>query len=235
MSYLNVNKFIVIQADDRDPYVSWQNHLERGSAGGVDCVARKGTPIYAPADCDIVNTRNNGTGGNTVTMWFEDGWRDQFMHLDRFVIEGEKKQGELVGYSGDSGSPGQPHVHWHRIDMHGKRHNPWDYFTSSTSGGTGRPLEGDDDMPFMTQRQDTGGTYLHEGEIITHVAHDDVVKVLNYLGIKGGLGINQVSHDDFRRHIESRGFSMAVVDSLPPGQGFNRITGSSFYAGELPW
>jgi hypothetical protein len=144
-NYSDVNRFVVILADDRDPHVSWQHHLERGSAGGVDCVARIGTPVYAPADCEITNIPNNGSGGNTVTMRFADGWRDQFMHLSRFAAPGTKRKGELVGYSGDSGSPGAPHVHWHRIDPTGKRRNPWDYFTSSPSGGGGTtPIEEDD-------------------------------------------------------------------------------------------
>lgn len=143
--YANVNNFIVILADDRDPNVSWRNHLARGSAGGVDCVAPVGTPIYAPADCVLANTPNNGTGGNTITLSFSDGWRDQMMHLSRFVSPGFKRKGELVGYSGDSGAPGQPHVHWHRIDPSGARRNPWHYFTGgSTSGGGHNPIEEDD-------------------------------------------------------------------------------------------
>jgi hypothetical protein len=150
MAYSNVNKFIVILADKRDPYISWQNHLKRGSLGGVDCVAPLGTPIYAPDDCTLSNTANNGSGGNTITMKFADGMRDQMMHLSRFVSAGPKKKYQLVGYSGDSGSPGQPHVHWHRIDPSGRRRNPWDYFSGSTSGGGTTPIE--DDMFDDTDR-----------------------------------------------------------------------------------
>jgi hypothetical protein len=143
--YANVNGFIVILADNRDPYVSWQNHLDRGSAGGVDCVAPIGTPIYAPADCYLANTPNNGTGGNTITMSFNDGWRDQMMHLSQFVTPGAKRRGEVVGWSGDSGSPGAPHVHWHRIDPTWQRRNPWDYFTGTAPAGDGyTPIQEDD-------------------------------------------------------------------------------------------
>lgn len=140
MSYSNVNNFIVILDDDRDPDVSWRNHLESGSAGGVDCVAKRGTPIYAPDDCVVTRQPDNGSGGNTVTMLFADGWRDQFMHFDSYDgplgagVVGKAKKRQLVGYSGETGSPGAPHVHWHRIDTRGIRRNPWHYFTSSTAG-----------------------------------------------------------------------------------------------------
>jgi hypothetical protein len=148
--YANVNRFIVILADDRNPWTSFQNHLDRGSAGGVDCVAIIGTPIFAPADCYLANTPNNGTGGNTITMSFNDGWRDQMMHLSRMVAGGPKRKGDLVGYSGDSGSPGAPHVHWHRVDPSGKRRNPWDYFTGSqVSAVTVEKIEEEEDMAYL--------------------------------------------------------------------------------------
>ena len=150
-NYSDVNNFVVIADDDRDPYVSWANHLERGSAGGVDCVARVGTPLFAPADCTLSNIPNNGTGGNTINMNFGDGWRDQFMHASAFVAPGFKRKGELVGYSGQSASPGAPHVHWHRIGPDGKRYNPWNYFTAAAGlpgGGTTLVL-GKEDQPML--------------------------------------------------------------------------------------
>lgn len=168
MSYRNVNNFIVIAADDRDPWVSWEHHLERGSAGGVDCVAPIGTPVYAPADCTTRNIPNNGTGGNTVTMDFGGGWRDQFMHLSRLVDPGPKRQGELVGYSGDSGSPGQPHVHWHRIDPQGRRRNPWDYFASAPAGGDGTTITEEDTMAYPIGRKKDGALYTVAPSFIRH-------------------------------------------------------------------
>lgn len=139
--YSNVNGFIIIQDDDRNPDVSFTNHRARkpSSLGGVDCVAPMRTPIYAPDDCTTRNIPDNGSGGNTVEMYFADGWRDQMMHLDEFVPEGAKRKGELIGWSGNSVAPGYdwvpPHVHWHRIwswytDAYGptNRYNPFHYF-----------------------------------------------------------------------------------------------------------
>jgi hypothetical protein len=181
VGYSNVNNFIVILADQRDPYVSWANHLARGSAGGVDCVARIGTPIYAPDDCYLANTPNNGTGGNTITLSFAGGWRDQMMHLSAFVLPGAKRRGEVVGYSGDSGSPGAPHVHWHRVDPQGRRQNPWNYFTTSApAGGTTTPVE--DDMPITDAE-------------IAKIAHAVVSYLLNYPAYTNGVSVSQLYKD----------------------------------------
>lgn len=171
--YSNVNNFIVILVDDRDPWVSWANHVARGSAGGVDVVAPVGTPIYAPADCVVANTAWNGTGGHTITMSFSDGWRDQMMHLSRFVAPGFKRKGELVGYSGATASGKTygvaPHVHWHRIDPSGVRRNPWDYFTGSgLAGGGTTPIEEDDMYEPADRTRDN----------LTHAKAKEAVKLL---------------------------------------------------------
>lgn len=148
--YSNTNGFIVILDDDRNADTSWRNHLARGSAGGVDCVAPMRTPLYAPMDC-IVSSYWGGTGGRTIRMAEVDssrrptGWVDEFMHTDEAPVTGFVPAGRFVGYSGDSGGDYAAHVHWHRIDPGGKRRNPWHYFISSPSGG-GYTEIGDDDM-----------------------------------------------------------------------------------------
>lgn len=151
MSYTNVNGFIIIAADDRNADVSWQNHLERGSAGGVDCVAPLRTRLYAPMDC-IVSSHWAGTGGRTIHMAEVDaggnrtGWADEFMHADEAPVSGFVPAGGFVGYSGDSGGDYWPHVHWHRIDPSGRRRNPWHYFTSAPAGSDRDPIEEEDIM-----------------------------------------------------------------------------------------
>jgi peptidoglycan hydrolase-like protein with peptidoglycan-binding domain/GH25 family lysozyme M1 (1,4-beta-N-acetylmuramidase) len=127
----------VILDDNRDPWVSWRNHLARGSAGGVDLVAAVGTPIYAPADGTVSYMEWNGTGGHTLTLHQEGGWRDQFMHLSRAAVtSGSVRQGQLLGWTGATANGSKtgvvPHLHWHRIDPAGApRRNPWDYFGKS--------------------------------------------------------------------------------------------------------
>lgn len=119
----------------------WADHIARGSLGGIDFACPVGTPIPAPCDGRIDNTPNNGSAGNTVTLWHDDGSRDQFMHLSRFVGEGRVKQGDIIGYSGGKkGAPGAgsstgPHIHWHYILKSGKRVNPLEYVGKPGSPG----------------------------------------------------------------------------------------------------
>lgn len=46
----------------------WQEHLDRGSAGGVDFAMSVGTNLPACGAGTISNIPNNGTGGHTVTI-----------------------------------------------------------------------------------------------------------------------------------------------------------------------
>lgn len=171
--YENLNGWIPILLQNppgsgqfvRDSWVSWWEHRSRGSLGGVDCPANIGTPIYAPANCYIVNTDRNagGSGGRTVTATFNDGWKDQYMHLQSFVTAGSKQKGTVIGYTGNSVADGYDpvaqHLHFHRIDPGGAsrnyngvydpygataRRNPFYYFTGSGGAGGGvTPIEDD--------------------------------------------------------------------------------------------
>ena len=115
----------------------WNAHLQRGSLGGIDYAVPVGTPIHAPAAGHVENIPNNGTGGNTVSLWHSDGSRTQFLHLSKFVNPGNYKQGDIIGYSGGKkGAPGAgsstgPHIHWHLILANGRRVNPLDYVGDS--------------------------------------------------------------------------------------------------------
>lgn len=134
----------VIADDLRDPYVSWQHHLDRtgGARGGVDLVAGKGTPVLAPTAGWVRRRPNNGTAGNS--MWFEHrdnpGWGDVFSHLSGYEGgEGQFfEQDQVIAYTGDSGGV-IAHLHRH-LEKGGVRYNPWDYFSSGTAGGGTTPI-----------------------------------------------------------------------------------------------
>lgn len=224
MTYENVNNFIIIKADDRNPDISFRHHRERGSLGGVDCVAPIGTPILAPDECVIRNIPNNGSGGNTVQLHFNDGWIDQMMHLSEFVTPGEKRKGDLIGVSGDSGAPGQPHVHWHRIgewhfDEWGStnRYNPFSYFVN----GNGSKINGTDEMNLLIlprkrtpDSESDGRVFWFQPGMITHTMDEQVVKILSAIGVRSV----EVYRDDFRRIVEANGLEFESVDSLKPGE-----------------
>lgn len=137
MTYNNVNGFLVILDDNRDPYVSWRHHRQRGSLGGVDMVAAYGTPVKSPTDGVVTLHGNTGSGGRYVTIRAADGHSDELMHLSAFKVSNGQhvKRGQVIGLSGASGFGSnhyyQPHCHWHRIQPNGVRVNPWDYFTAA--------------------------------------------------------------------------------------------------------
>ncbi|SCL27004.1 Peptidase family M23 [Micromonospora pallida] len=113
----------------------WQEHLARGSAGGIDFAMPVGTNLPACGAGTIQNIPYNGTGGHTVTINHADGYRSQYMHLSQFLLANGTTvtSGAIVGRSGGAaGAPGSgsstgPHLHWHMIDPAGRRINPLTY------------------------------------------------------------------------------------------------------------
>lgn len=111
--------------------------------------------------------------------------------------------------------------------------------SGTASVGSGTPITtGDNDMAFQIRIQEKTGlgrTLFIEPGLVSHVVHDDVVKVNNYIGVPGGGATNQVSVDDARRLIEVRGFNWATVNGLLPGQAVIRDTGLVVNAGAARW
>ncbi|MDI6777559.1 MAG: peptidoglycan DD-metalloendopeptidase family protein [Patescibacteria group bacterium] len=72
---------------------------------GVDYVASKGTPLYAPFDGEILKRFYGFEGGNTI--WFKPNGQNviiRFLHLSSFNASGKVKSGQVIGYTGNSGS-----------------------------------------------------------------------------------------------------------------------------------
>jgi len=118
----------------------WEGHLSRGnSRGGLDYAVSTGTPITAPCDGRLENRPNNGNGfGNYIRLHHGDGFIDEYLHLQDggFVAEGHYSQGQVIGYSGNTGLSTGPHVHWHLIAPNGVRVNPLDYLSGSPTSKT---------------------------------------------------------------------------------------------------
>jgi hypothetical protein len=237
MSYVNVDGWRVILIDGvRDPNVSWAEHIARGSAGGVDCVAVVGTPLHAPAAGRIEFAFNNGSGGHTATLHQAGGWRDQFMHLSAFEGAGGRdvQQGELIGYTGNTVAPGYSpvaqHLHWHRIDPSGVRRNPWNYFTagSGTAGGGYNPIE-EDDMFSDTDRADL--QVIKTGLGLGGLAPNGLASPDTILGISRELRTRTrnidkqtTGADGFAPSIASRVIALqAAVTALAGGTGIDPV------------
>jgi hypothetical protein len=96
-----------------------------------------GTPITAPTNGRVENRPDNGNGfGNYVRFHHGNGWVDEFLHLNSFVAEGNYSQGQVIGYSGNTGQSTGPHVHWHLITPDRVRVNPLDYLSGSPTSKT---------------------------------------------------------------------------------------------------
>ena len=88
-------------------------HLHQGN----DIFAARGTPVRAPFN-GVVRFEDGGLGGKAAYVTLPDGTFYYMAHLDGFSRTkpggGAVKQGEVVGYVGDTGNAagGSPHVHF---------------------------------------------------------------------------------------------------------------------------
>lgn len=94
---------------------------------GVDMAAPLGTPIHAAADGTVrFAGREHGYGRVVILRHFE-GYSTRYAHMHRFakgLHDGEHvRQGEIIGYVGESGEATGPHLHF-EIRKNGVPHNP---------------------------------------------------------------------------------------------------------------
>jgi murein DD-endopeptidase MepM/ murein hydrolase activator NlpD len=97
---------------------------------GVDFHAREGTPVFSTGD-GIVITQDSESGGygNQIEVDHGYGYVTKYAHLSKFVAKrGQKvKRGELIAYSGNTGTSAAPHLHYEVIKG-GVKVNPVYYF-----------------------------------------------------------------------------------------------------------
>ena len=103
--------------------------------GGLDFKAKRGTPVYAPAD-GIVRIASRKYGfGLLVELQHGRGffpgkkktvrYRTRFAHLSKINVRRSQKikRGELIGLVGSTGRSTGPHLHY-EIIINGRRTNP---------------------------------------------------------------------------------------------------------------
>lgn len=101
--------------------------------GGVDYGVPEGTPVYAVTDGVVEPTGYDAPGfGNYIKTSNADGAENFFGHLSRKVVEGgtRVKAGDLVGYSGNSGSSTGPHLHF-EVRKGGNKLDPMAYLSGA--------------------------------------------------------------------------------------------------------
>ena len=95
----------------------YRTHPVTGEKGtfhkGIDLTASKGTPVYA-ARSGVANVYETETGGNTVSLNHQDGFKTNYLHLDSYVVKKGDwvAAGQLIGYVGSSGRSTGPHLHY---------------------------------------------------------------------------------------------------------------------------
>lgn len=84
-----------------------KNHL------GVDYKGKIGDIVYAPFDGEVITQLKGEQGG--LTVWFKPKHDDvimRFMHLSKFGKKGKVKEGDIIGYVGNTGKATTgPHLH----------------------------------------------------------------------------------------------------------------------------
>lgn len=100
---------------------------------GLDYGAPRGTPIYATAP-GYVSRQTSAVAspgevrGNSVSLTHPGYGETRYEHLLRLSEQalkgGEFKEGDLIGYSGDTGRSSGPHLHYGQFDEAGKPVNP---------------------------------------------------------------------------------------------------------------
>jgi murein DD-endopeptidase MepM/ murein hydrolase activator NlpD len=81
---------------------------------GVDFGVPVGTPVFAPADGEVVPFANDGSFGIGVCLKHDDGWHTLYAHLSRaeVLIGARVRAGHRIGTSGATGYVTGPHLHW---------------------------------------------------------------------------------------------------------------------------
>lgn len=94
---------------------------------GVDYAARTGTPIQTVGDGKIVFKGRKGGYGNVVIVQHGKEYSSLYAHMskfsDKYKVGSMVKQGDVVGYVGQSGLATGPHLHYEFL-VNGVHKNP---------------------------------------------------------------------------------------------------------------
>lgn len=94
---------------------------------GVDYAAPTGTPIKATGNGKIVSRGNNGGYGRTVTIQHGQQYTTLYAHMSSYAkglgVGSRVRQGQVIGYVGQSGLATGPHLHY-EFRVNGVHRNP---------------------------------------------------------------------------------------------------------------
>ncbi len=95
---------------------------------GIDIAAQIGTPVLAPADGVVIKAGFESGYGNVVELSHGYGLKTVFGHNSRLNVKPGQhvKRGDIISYSGNTGSSTGPHVHY-EVRLNGLPVNPVRY------------------------------------------------------------------------------------------------------------
>ncbi|NOY22525.1 MAG: M23 family metallopeptidase [Acidobacteria bacterium] len=98
---------------------------------GIDIAAKRGTPIFAPADGIVTMIGKNKGYGNMIAISHLNNVTTRYGHLlEMLVKKGQKvKRGDLIATVGNTGRSTGPHLHF-EVVVKKKPVNPSDYMIS---------------------------------------------------------------------------------------------------------
>jgi len=103
----------------------------RAFHNGIDIAAKRGTPVFAPADGIVTMAGKNMGYGNLIVISHLNNATTRYGHLEEILVKrGQKvKRGDLIATVGNTGRSTGPHLHF-EIVVKQKPVNPSDYMIS---------------------------------------------------------------------------------------------------------
>lgn len=166
---------------------------------GVDHIVPEGTPIYAPVDCEIINAKQGKQGGNQTYVRFKDVEYGMLimrcMHLkDLSFPVGSYKEGEVIGYTGNTGKLSTcPHLHTDiskekvQINNFNNFIDPEKYFAAC--------VDREKNM-YIYKKEGEGRMYALVGNVLVPLA----ISLQTYAGEFTGIETKILNEEEFKKY-----------------------------------